>query len=298
MGARSGTLIVTFAVLFSAAPYAHAALKPTVTLTEAQVKGATPQCAADQVLVEGDYCPEVAQRCMRWRDPHAVVKLQCEEFAPSSRCFGKTIHQKFCIDRYEWPNKKGATPWVAVDWYQAQNHCYEAGKRLCIDREWALACEGQERLPYPYGHTRNNDACNMDMRWRTVDFEAYADPKHRMEEIKKLDQRETAGARPSCLSPFGVYDMAGNVDEWVINERGKPFKSALKGGYWGPVRARCRPMTIIHEEVFHFYQVGFRCCGDVPGVKRPPKVKGVTVRHWAAPEPSRESERSPKGSGR
>ncbi len=129
MRARSATLIVTSVTLFGASR-APAALKPTVTLTEAQVKEAAPLCAGDQVLVEGDYCPEVAQRCMRWRDPHALVKLQCEEFAPSSRCFGKAIHQKFCIDRYEWPNKKGATPWVGVDWYQAQKHCYEAGKRL------------------------------------------------------------------------------------------------------------------------------------------------------------------------
>ncbi len=58
--------------------------------------------------------------------------------------------------------------------------------------------------------------------------------------------------------------MVGNVDEWVINESqfGKPFKSGLKGGYWGPVRTRCRPMTTGHEETFRYYQIGFRCCED------------------------------------
>ena len=56
--------------------------------------------------------------------------------------------------------------------------------------------------------------------------------------------------------------MTGNVDEWVVNESGKPFKSGSKGGYWGPVRARCRPMTTGHAENFPFYQTGFRCCAD------------------------------------
>jgi sulfatase modifying factor 1 len=72
--------------------------------------------------------------------------------------------------------------------------------------------------------------------------------------------------------------MTGNVDEWVINETGKPYKSGLKGGYWGPVRDRCRPMTIAHNEEFAYYQIGFRCCGDpspassapAPGTSRTP----------------------------
>jgi len=66
--------------------------------------------------------------------------------------------------------------------------------------------------------------------------------------------------------------MTGNVDEWVIHEEhfttpelpGKkaPFISGLKGGYWGPIRAACRPVTTAHNELFFFYQVGFRCCAD------------------------------------
>jgi formylglycine-generating enzyme required for sulfatase activity len=60
--------------------------------------------------------------------------------------------------------------------------------------------------------------------------------------------------------------MTGNVDEWVKNETGKcsPHCSGLKGGYWGPIRARCRPMTTFHGEGYSYYQNGFRCCADVP----------------------------------
>jgi hypothetical protein len=61
--------------------------------------------------------------------------------------------------------------------------------------------------------------------------------------------------------------MTGNVDEWVVNESGHPFPSGLKGGYWGPVRDRCRPMTVAHDTKFSFYQIGFRCCEDPPRKK-------------------------------
>jgi sulfatase modifying factor 1 len=36
----------------------------------------------------------------------------------------------------------------------------------------------------------------------------------------------------------------------------------LKGGYWGPVRTRCRPSTRVHGLDFSFYQQGFGCCAD------------------------------------
>ena len=87
-------------------------------------------------------------------------------------------------------------------------------------------------------------------------------PLVRDAEAKRLWQGEPSGSRASCVSPYGVFDMTGNVDEWVVNEEGKPYKSGLKGGYWGPVRDRCRPMTTAHNEDFLFYQIGFRCCGD------------------------------------
>jgi hypothetical protein len=72
----------------------------------------------------------------------------------------------------------------------------------------------------------------------------------------------------TCKSGFGVYDMTGNLDEWVVNDeppREKSKWAGLKGGAWGHVRNQCRPMTYSHEPEFAYYFVGFRCCRDVPG---------------------------------
>jgi sulfatase modifying factor 1 len=219
-------------------------------------------CAEGMVEVLGEYCPVVEQRCLRWLDSEKTFPRRCAEFAPSGACRTKTAPKHFCIDRYEFPNEKGKHPVVMKTWYEARDACRAQGKRLCGDSEWTLACEGRERLPYPYGLERRADACNIDKPYPRPDERALANAKTRDAEAARLWQGEASGARAACKSPFGVFDMTGNVDEWVVNEKGVPFRSGLKGGYWGPVRDRCRPMTTAHAEDFSYYQVGFRCCAD------------------------------------
>jgi sulfatase modifying factor 1 len=223
-------------------------------------------CSPDMVEVEGDYCPVVEQRCLRWLDPE--TKLRCAEFEKSlaaGRCALKTQHKHFCIDRYEWPNEAGVLPAYMASFRDASAACQSQGKRLCDDTEWTLACEGPERQPYPYGggFARDEKACNIDKPYVWPKPERIFNPETEDEELARLDQREPSGSRSSCVSPYGVRDMVGNVDEWVVNasQFGRPHLSGLKGGYWGPVRTRCRPMTTAHDESFRYYQIGFRCCG-------------------------------------
>jgi hypothetical protein len=84
--------------------------------------------------------------------------------------------------------------------------------------------------------------------------------------------------------------MTGNVDEWVLNEAGSEngpeYQSGLKGGYWGPVRNRCRPATTDHNRWHHGYQIGFRCCADPGGTGdvAPNKPAAGTGEAGKAPE--------------
>jgi sulfatase modifying factor 1 len=229
-------------------------------------------CPPEMVEIDGDYCPYVEQKCVRWLDP--ATHLQCAEFdklANSGKCAMKTEHKHFCVDRYEWPNKAGAMPVSMASWNDAKASCDALGKRLCSDTEWTLSCEGQDHRPYPYGegYARDDQACNIDKPYILPDAVKIFDPKTAAGELARLDQREPSGSRNSCVSPYGVHDMVGNVDEWVVNvsQAGKPFQSGLKGGYWGPVRTRCRPMTTAHDEKFRYYQIGFRCCGEAHAVE-------------------------------
>ncbi|MBV9946340.1 MAG: SUMF1/EgtB/PvdO family nonheme iron enzyme [Myxococcales bacterium] len=242
-----------------------AALAVTVSSTPAPDPPSA--CPDDMVEIEGASCPWVDQYCLRFVDPRHPENDRCAEFSIGVRCEGVTTPRHFCIDRYEWPNQPGVKPEVAVDWIDARERCAGLGKRLCTEAEWTLACEGPERLPYPYGYARNPAACNIDRPYILPDEPRWQDPRTRPAELARLDQREPSGARDSCVSPYGVYDMTGNVDEWVVNESGrtddKPYVSGLKGGYWGPVRDRCRPMTTDHNQTYIYYQIGFRCCGEV-----------------------------------
>jgi hypothetical protein len=237
-------------------------------LTPKPVAAAEPDpesgaCPEGMLLTEGEYCPYVGHRCLEWIDEK---RDRCKKYDPKPICEGKIEKRRFCIDRYEYPNQKGVYPAVMVSFIEADQACKAEGKRLCTSSEWTFACEGEEKRPYPYGAERDETACNIDRPYRLPEMEAFSHDKRISSEVERLDQRVPSGSMDRCVSPFGVRDMTGNVDEWVVNERPDPEKnidiSALKGGYFGPIRARCRPMTNSHNRWFRFYQVGFRCCSD------------------------------------
>lgn len=226
-------------------------------------------CPNNMILVEGEYCPDVKQECVRWldtnQDPKAnsgIGPMRCAEFKYPSECkSSQRTHMKFCIDRYEWPNKQGIVPPVSIDWYQASKSCKEIGKRLCTANEWTFACEGEDMRPYPYGDGYHRDENVCDQQHDSMD------PSLPRSEWSKYNHAHPSGAFSQCKSQFGVYDMTANVDEWVLNEGGKkdgdPYFSGLKGGYWTyKVRTRCRPMTTAHGPTHSFYQQGFRCCSS------------------------------------
>jgi hypothetical protein len=170
----------------------------------------------------------------------------------------------FCMDRFEYPNVLGQNPVIVVTFHEAESLCEKSQKRLCNENEWTFACEGEEVRPYPYGYARDSQSCVVDRNWRPF-AEGALQPRDgagARAELDRLWQAEPSGSRSTCKSPFGVYDMTGNVDEWTRSARTTGFSSILKGGYWGPVRARCRPATRAHNEDFVAYQQGFRCCGD------------------------------------
>jgi formylglycine-generating enzyme required for sulfatase activity len=245
-----------------------------------QAEGTRKNCPPGMVEVQGAMKVDSERGSVEWLQDSTCTHWLDRDFPERCAAFDKdkwlalwpeipsrTTH--FCIDRFEHPNRKGAYPVIAVTWYEANAHCASQGKRLCTEDEWTFACEGEEAVPYPTGYLRDEHACVIDRPWKLFDAARLGDRDSTLAnmEVDYLWQGEASGARSACRSPFGVYDMTGNVDEWTSSVRSEGFRSILKGGYWGPVRARCRPSTRAHNEDFYFYQQGFRCCTDAPSAE-------------------------------
>jgi formylglycine-generating enzyme len=206
------------------------------------------------------------QTCTKWIQrewPERCAAYDRARWLEQSKDY-PTQSMSYCMDRFEYPNQKGVYPIIMVSWYEARNSCKAQGKRLCSEDEWTFACEGEEAMPYPTGYARDANQCVIDEHWDMPNGDALLprDTGHARAELERLFRGQASGGSRSCKSPFGVYDMTGNVDEWTHSSIPGERPSILKGGYFGPVRTRCRPSTRAHGEGHVFYQQGFRCCAD------------------------------------
>jgi hypothetical protein len=179
---------------------------------------------------------------------------------------------RYCIDRYEAPNVKGEVPFALQTAYDGEAWCTERGKRLCSQDEWVRACEGPHGRAYPYGAEHREDVCNDDRPWILVVWKALAKwPREdAIVEATRLFQGDMSGARADCVSEEGVYDLTGNVAEWVRRSQPpqgttKPFYDhVLKGCYWAGCykdpHPSCAFTNGVHPGTFRTYEAGFRCC--------------------------------------
>jgi formylglycine-generating enzyme required for sulfatase activity len=136
----------------------------------------------------------------------------------------------YCIDYHEYPGK-GSMPTTGVSWAAAAAACAGQGKRLCTSGEWRTACGPT----YSYGSKYEKGRCNTVLDG--------------MEQPVK-----PAGSFGRCKSPYGLFDMVGNVAEWTQDKK-------VNGGDSDKTEdtATCgRAASRMGGSPF----VGFRCCAD------------------------------------
>jgi formylglycine-generating enzyme required for sulfatase activity len=164
---------------------------------------------------------------------------------------------------------------------QAALACQNAGKRLCAPSEWKTACRGPEQSRYPYGNTRRAGVCNdrFDKPTGHPVLRLFKQTKTRGDKPAKMwsptfmndprlhelsDTVTPTGSLPECTNGYGVFDMVGNLHEWVADPKG-----TFMGGFFMDTHLNgegCDYRTTAHHFGYHDYSTGFRCCVDAANV--------------------------------
>ena len=181
--------------------------------------------------------PDLGFRCCRGEE----LKPQTSTM-PSNKCPNNMRPTTSgCMDQYEYPNLSNQIPIADNTYAQAVQACKELGKHLCTDTEWLDVCSNQNTSRWPYGNVYIERSCN-DHGW--VDTETHGNVT-------------ASGAFSECRTKNEVYDMSGNLWEWV-DDNGS---GQLRGGGWhlSAGLGQCRS-AITPAPHYHAGETGFRCC--------------------------------------
>jgi sulfatase modifying factor 1 len=260
--------------------------EPRKADTAIEAKIEKKNCPDGMVFVDVNYCPNPLFdrpqydetgtgdiQCDTWMEKPcnlggirpSCMFARCKKYKTNSTvCPVSTIHKMFCIDKYEYTKHNETLPLTMITYYQAKKICEADNKRLCKETEWEAACMTNDNLPYGVvnGLERPNGICNIDVEKDLVDY--------KIGRIRK-DLLVPSGSMKDCHNSLGIYSLNGNSDEITMRDRspaprspkeiGK-FSMALKGGWMGPVRNRCRPSTTAHSNDYYNTITSFRCCAD------------------------------------
>jgi formylglycine-generating enzyme required for sulfatase activity len=221
-------------------------------------------------LAVGKYEITVGEFAQFVADTGYVVKASCHYWTGSKWASGA---------RYSWKDpgfdQTSSQPAVCITWSDAKAYVdwlnRETGKgyRLMSEAEWEYAARGGTTSPRPWGTELSHDDAN------------FGEDQCCQPRVQGRDQgKYTASVGSFAPNRFGLYDMIGNVWEWVNDcwnesyvdapadgsswQSGDCDKRVIRGGSWysDPVRLRSAVRYAFGQRV-NRTKVGFRVCRDL-----------------------------------
>jgi len=181
---------------FGCAPWihtnAHHAVLSSPTTTPTYCAGNDPQQSPNDVMVKvGPICVDKYEASV-WSQPSG----QGVQYPQSNPRFPSTFPEDGnWIDPLYAASKPGVSPATFITWFQAQQACMLSGKRLLTNAEWQMAAAG---TPDPGVNGSGLATCNTNT-------------------TGVLETGKSVGSKVACVSKVGVFDMVGNVGEWVAD---------------------------------------------------------------------------------
>jgi formylglycine-generating enzyme required for sulfatase activity len=158
-----------------------------------------------------------------------------------------------------WPEQSSGNqllPVQGITWNAADKYCNYFGGRLPTEKEWEYSARGEDGRTYVFGNDFTND---NSVNW-------YFDKKHR--------NISPVGSYLDDISSAGIFDLTGNVREWVddvedsyllqeipVDSNGIAFKVVRGGAFSTRSKKMLRPSyrAFKHPDT-QITGVGFRCC--------------------------------------
>lgn len=149
----------------------------------------TMGCTPDQE----PYCPDDAQPAHQV----TLTAFSIDQTETTQLDYWKCVSDGACDepDRFD-PADESSEPITRVSWFDAEDYCAWAGKRLPSEAEWELMARGTNGAPYPWGS--GEPTCQL-AHYGGCSPDGPAD----------------VGTTPGDVAPLGADDLAGNVSEWT-----------------------------------------------------------------------------------